>query len=635
MKPAHTFSLIFSLLFIINPCYSATLPLAIRRELTWGQVNILHTTDIHGWLAGHARDKRYSGDLGDFASFVQHMKHLAKQKDVDLLLVDTGDLHDGTGLSDLTDPPGSWTDSLLANMDYDILVAGNHELYLSTVANDTYHNFIPLWEGRYLAANIDIYDEHVSSFVPFGDRYAIFSTPHNVKILAFGFVNSFSGATDTVRVLPVSQFSLQPWWNDMVSNKDIGLILIPAHVPVHNASELDIVLSELRIHFPTTPIQVLGGHSHIRDYAIYDEKAVGIESGRYCETVGWVSINGIPSFKSLVKLSGISSLMGVESYLAERLRFIGESIRRSSQQIFSSLQSAKSASVSFSRSYIDWNPEGFMFHSKTKKSSFNTSLGEFISNGIYEARKALGLLTPIGCSPKKFAFSEVPFNDSNSIYHLFQSELFPKIVVNESRHHIPHYIIVNSGGIRGGLNSGAFGLDEVFQVCPFKSNIFYVLKDVAWSITKYLPQALQHSGYLIAEDTLQINTPQVSDAKFEDFYEHSIRKTYGYTTHDDLGDDGDDTAHLTTPHYEPLRYICSQVGFDDSFSGDDKQVVDVVAPSFVIPRLDDILNKIADKPLYSPDDWELYFTRPDGKHSMTDLLPLYADLYWDHDCLYK
>ena len=54
-----------------------------------------------------------SGDLGDFASFVTHMKQVAivspflliirgcladqreQEKDVDLLLVDSGDLHDG------------------------------------------------------------------------------------------------------------------------------------------------------------------------------------------------------------------------------------------------------------------------------------------------------------------------------------------------------------------------------------------------------------------------------------------------------------------------------------------------------------------------------------------------------------
>lgn len=56
--------------------------------------------------------RRRSGDFGDFASFVTHMKELAlvrllqipdntrshksvQKKDVDLLLIDSGDLHDG------------------------------------------------------------------------------------------------------------------------------------------------------------------------------------------------------------------------------------------------------------------------------------------------------------------------------------------------------------------------------------------------------------------------------------------------------------------------------------------------------------------------------------------------------------
>lgn len=77
---------------------------APTRPLVWGDLNVIHTTDTHGWLLGHqelsAPETNYNGDFGDFASFVAHMKELAEQKNVDLLLVDSGDLHDGTGLSD-------------------------------------------------------------------------------------------------------------------------------------------------------------------------------------------------------------------------------------------------------------------------------------------------------------------------------------------------------------------------------------------------------------------------------------------------------------------------------------------------------------------------------------------------------
>lgn len=75
------------------------------RPLVWSDINIIHTTDSHGWLLGHQKasfpEPNYrrvffliaptmcerqvlmelvntpSGDLGDFASFVTHMKEIA------------------------------------------------------------------------------------------------------------------------------------------------------------------------------------------------------------------------------------------------------------------------------------------------------------------------------------------------------------------------------------------------------------------------------------------------------------------------------------------------------------------------------------------------------------------------------
>ena len=80
------------------------------RPLEWGDINIIHTTDSHGWLLGHQKasfpEPNYrcsffliylcenmntngvfaflfalhlslSGDFGDFASFVSHMKQIA------------------------------------------------------------------------------------------------------------------------------------------------------------------------------------------------------------------------------------------------------------------------------------------------------------------------------------------------------------------------------------------------------------------------------------------------------------------------------------------------------------------------------------------------------------------------------
>lgn len=61
---------------------SGALITAPTRPLVWGDLNVIHTTDSHGWLLGHQEpsvpEPNYSGDFGDFASFVTHMKEVGK-----------------------------------------------------------------------------------------------------------------------------------------------------------------------------------------------------------------------------------------------------------------------------------------------------------------------------------------------------------------------------------------------------------------------------------------------------------------------------------------------------------------------------------------------------------------------------
>lgn len=61
-----------------------------KAPLEWGQINFLQTTDTHGWLEGHIKEKNYGADWGDFVSFTTHMKKKASELGVDLLLIDTG-----------------------------------------------------------------------------------------------------------------------------------------------------------------------------------------------------------------------------------------------------------------------------------------------------------------------------------------------------------------------------------------------------------------------------------------------------------------------------------------------------------------------------------------------------------------
>jgi len=52
------------------------------------------------------------------------MNQTAINNDVDFLLVDTGDLHDGAGLSDATMPNGNISNVIFENLNYDLLAIG-------------------------------------------------------------------------------------------------------------------------------------------------------------------------------------------------------------------------------------------------------------------------------------------------------------------------------------------------------------------------------------------------------------------------------------------------------------------------------------------------------------------------------
>jgi hypothetical protein len=77
---------------------------------------------------------------------------------------------------------------------------------------------------------------------------------------------------------------------------DVDVIVVVGHTPLRNSTgfEYDLVLSAIRAHLPSIPVQFFGGHSHIRDFRKYDDLAHGIESGRYLETLGWINMDLSP-----------------------------------------------------------------------------------------------------------------------------------------------------------------------------------------------------------------------------------------------------------------------------------------------------------------------------------------------------
>jgi hypothetical protein len=103
--------------------------------------------------------------------------------------------------------------------------------------------------------------------------------------MAFGVLYDFTGNKPTTRVTPASTMIQQPWFLEAVNNSEpIDLYLIVGQNPVRtrpNArSTLHTVYKAIREMKPEVPIQAFGGHTHLRDFAIYDDKATALESGK-------------------------------------------------------------------------------------------------------------------------------------------------------------------------------------------------------------------------------------------------------------------------------------------------------------------------------------------------------------------
>lgn len=87
----------------------------------------IHTTDIHGWVAGHAHEAIYNADFGDFASL---MEHLLEKNDKYVLLFDSGDVIEGTGLSDFPQIHGEKIFPIVQKIPgFGALTIGNHGIY--------------------------------------------------------------------------------------------------------------------------------------------------------------------------------------------------------------------------------------------------------------------------------------------------------------------------------------------------------------------------------------------------------------------------------------------------------------------------------------------------------------------------
>ncbi|EKM79523.1 hypothetical protein AGABI1DRAFT_114061 [Agaricus bisporus var. burnettii JB137-S8] len=561
------------------------------RPLEWGDINILHTTDSHGWLLGHQKtsfpEPNYSADLGDFASFVTHMKKIANEKGVDLLLVDSGDLHDGTGITDGF-PPGG-VDAHDANefvkmLPYDVMAIGNHELYIYANTLDMHENFVPALNGRYLSSNVNITvtgDDGNPLDIPVGERFAKFKTKHGRKITSLGVLFDFTDNDRNTTVQKVADMVNEQWFKDVIQEEP-DLFLLVGHMPV-SRDNWPLVFDAIRAVHPTTPILILGGHTHIRDCVQLDNRSMALESGRYMETVGWMS----------AKLD-----------------------RKDSTD-----------DIRFSRRYLDTNRVTYEYHTKKNDHEFDTSLGEKITNGLQDLSARFHLDTVFGTAPQDYLYLSAPYPSNNSLFSLFINQVVPvALQVNKTESAPPALFMVNSGLIRFDLYSGPFTRNDQFTIAPFADSFRY-LSNIPLSDAMAAFNALNGAGdserrqeteELVARhyDAIQGYERGEVDLIFNNWLKKMDQEidvqrramknlTLGYVTQDSCPGVGDDTQHATIPFFLDVpKFIVSEPPTGDDITSDTP--IDFVFVDFIEGSILSILNSLQTEKVYTSNDTMRY-----------------------------
>jgi 2',3'-cyclic-nucleotide 2'-phosphodiesterase (5'-nucleotidase family) len=585
----------------VQPGALKTLPQQIK-ELHWGQINFLSTTDTHGWLAGHLLDENYSADYGDFADFVRKMKSKADVLGVDLLLVDSGDLHDGTGFGDATTPNGKLTLPIFKQLPYDLLSIGNHELYTTEIANDTYRNFAPNWGGRYVTSNVDIVDRGVRK--PFSNRYAYWQTKFGVRIMSFSFLFNFTGNSNATVVTPVGTAIQQSWFLEQAKRKDIDMFLITGHITLRDSAEWNLIYRAIRAYHPNTPIQIFGGHRHIRDAVIWDAAAVGTAAGRYCETVGWASIDGLST-----NVTRARSPMGPGNVKVTSSMFTNQT-----GGVVLNVTRRANSNLTYSRQYLDFNRPTFEKHVSSLRQGLNTSYGQGVTAQITKNVSSLPELTRLlGCSPDDFYQSYVPQTAPNNLFRYLTTTIFPGVVYAPGRNtsSYPRIILTNTGGFRYDVLKGPFTIDNAYQTNPY-TNLWQYMT-APWGVAKNLLANMQTDARYRKRQSIPATTFNSSS---------NLYTTAGYRTTDDFGSDGDNTFHYDQGYYPTPRYVAANVSVSNI---SDSTLVDVYVTSYFA----------AAAAAYLPGnttDWINVLNSTGGGFTSFDTIPTYARLFWSKDC---
>jgi len=393
--------------------------------VAWKDVNILQLTDVHSWLSGHQHEKGMGADYADVLSFYQHMKAMADLEGKDLWLFNSGDIVEGTGLSDATKTPGELILPIIATMPFDAITCGNHELYHNETIKNLQSGFIASWDGRYLTGNI----RDASTGEPLGSQYAVLTGKHGKRLLVFGFLYNMMESCGAVTVDMVQDIVKATWFKTAVAiegNTTHAIVLL-THMDVKDPL-VTVLRNAIRALQPHTPVVFLTGHTHYRGYKEHDPRCASMESGCYLDTIGLLQFD-LPYEDTLP--------------------------------------------VAFNHTFITPNVDTFMDITQTTKKNFDTPEAKVMKAAIAQVRAQTGIDKLVGCSDMTY-YHDSPLKAPDSLWSLYMEKVLPQQVFAPDTGR--QVYVGHTGIFRYNLFEGKVTIDDTYIVSPFKDKYMIARK---------------------------------------------------------------------------------------------------------------------------------------------------------------
>eukprot|EP01087_Luapelamoeba_hula_P024611 TRINITY_DN943_c0_g1_i3.p1 TRINITY_DN943_c0_g1~~TRINITY_DN943_c0_g1_i3.p1 ORF type:complete len:533 (-),score=88.76 TRINITY_DN943_c0_g1_i3:19-1617(-) len=386
-------------------------------------INIAHITDLHGWVFGHPHQPELNADFGDFASLLEWLQANAAARKEEFFLFDSGDLIEGTGLSDATDIHGQYIYEVVKQVKrYSALTLGNHDVGHANVVEYMHSNFVNYWQGKLVTANILL--KSTRQYLGNGPYYT-FTTALGTKVLVLGYLYNFTQEANNTIVVPVAESLASPYFAAAMAIPDVDMIVVTAHIDPTPPTLLRPIYNAIRKVHKKTPLCLMSGHRHITYWEKYDDSAFTIESGKYFEVLGNVRFTVNPKTQAMEGLT---------------------------------------------HRWIPTSKENLYKWAEKKAEDFMTPLGTQVRKFIDTAIAKLQLNDSVGCSPLTFD-PNLPINQTASLYNLYVDQIAPKTLFSSSFPNM--FFITNDGTLRYDLYKGRVVMNDIYTILPFKDPYYY------------------------------------------------------------------------------------------------------------------------------------------------------------------